>query len=326
MTVFALPTALRRGIDDFASNVSGHEIAARTEKISENYAKHNPTRSAITDNADVAAYLTARCPATFAACVTAFSALAKRAPSLAPLSVLDIGAGPGTASWAAVEQWPNIETFTMADENEGMLSAARILCAGAGHPALREARTRCAVISRGLAEERHDLVVASYAIGELAFSDMRVILPTLWRSAHHALVLIEPGTPEGFARINAVREILIKAGAEIAAPCPHSGSCPILAPDWCHFSQRLPRSRDHMRAKGARLPFEDEKFSYVAATRDILLKNPEGRIIDRPKAGKLGMQFRLCGEMEISERQILRRDKLSYRALKHRKWGDTLPI
>lgn len=325
MTAFALPTALRRGIADFSSNVSGHEIAASTEKISENYAKHNRTRSAITDNIDVVAYLTARCPATFAACVAAFSALAKRAPSLAPLSVLDIGAGPGTACWAAVEQWPNIENFTMVDENEGLLSAARSLCVGSGSRALREARIRRAVISRALAEEQHDLVVANYAIGELTLSTMRIILPKLWRSAHRALVLIEPGTPEGFACIDAAREILIKAGAKIAAPCPHSAPCPILEPDWCHFSQRLPRSRDHMRAKGAKLPFEDEKFSYVAATRNILLNDPEERIIDRPKTGKLGMQFRLCGKMKISERQILRRDKPSYHELRHRKWGDTLP-
>ena len=37
--------------------------------------------------------------------------------------------------------------------------------------------------------------------------------------------------------------------------------------DWCHFSQRLARSRDHMLLKDASVPFEDERYSYVVATR-----------------------------------------------------------
>jgi hypothetical protein len=38
--------------------------------------------------------------------------------------------------------------------------------------------------------------------------------------------------------------------------------------DWCHFSQRLPRSRDHMLLKDADVPFEDERYSYVVVTRE----------------------------------------------------------
>ena len=45
-------------------------------------------------------------------------------------------------------------------------------------------------------------------------------------------------------------------------------------PDWCHFTQRLPRSRAHKQIKGAELPFEDEKFSYVALTRAPVARIP----------------------------------------------------
>jgi ribosomal protein RSM22 (predicted rRNA methylase) len=326
VTDFALPMAFQRGIENLAADYSGRRLASCAEKISDNYIAHKPSRSAIADGADVAAYLTARSPATYAACAAALSALAARAPSFAPRSVLDIGAGPGTASWAAVERWPNIEAVSMLDENKEMLSAGGILCAGADHPALRNAKLTCAMMSGVIEAERYDLVLASYAIGELAKSELRATLQTLWGLAQGALVLVEPGTPEGFERIRRAREILCKAGAQIAAPCPHSGPCPIRAPDWCHFGQRLPRSRDHMRAKGAKLPFEDEKFSYLALTRDVSLETTADRIIDRPRLEKFGMEFRLCGESGISDRLILKRDKPSYRAVARKKWGDTLPI
>jgi len=326
VTDFALPLALQRGIENLAADFSGRHLASCAEKISDNYIAHKPSRSVIAGSADVAAYLTARSPATYAACAAAFSALAARAPSFAPLSVLDIGAGPGTASWAAVERWPNIKAISMLDENEEMLTAGGTLCAGADHPALRNAKLNCAMMSGGIAAESFDLVVASYTIGELASSELRATLQTLWGLASRAFVIVEPGTPEGFARIRGARETLVESGAQIAAPCPHSGSCPIVAPDWCHFGQRLARSRDHMRAKGARLPFEDEKFSYLALTRDISLESPKARIIDRPRLEKFGMQFRLCSEGGLSDRLILKRDKPSYRAVAHKKWGDTLPV
>ena len=41
----------------------------------------------------------------------------------------------------------------------------------------------------------------------------------------------------------------------------------MMGDDWCHFSVRLPRSREHMHAKRAKVPFEDERFAYLAVSR-----------------------------------------------------------
>jgi hypothetical protein len=49
------------------------------------------------------AYALARLPGCYAACSRIFIELAARLPGFAPKSLLDFGAGPGTASWAAQE-------------------------------------------------------------------------------------------------------------------------------------------------------------------------------------------------------------------------------
>ena len=115
-----------------------------------------------------------------------------------------------------------------------------------------------------------------------------------------------PGTPAGFATILACRAALLAAGARVVAPCPGAHPCPITAPDWCHFAERLPRSRAHMRAKDANVPFEDEKFSYVAVAREGIDIAPiEARIIAPPLVAKPGTRLRLCTPTGIADRVVL---------------------
>src|SRR4029453_11187949 len=104
---------------------------------------------------------------------------------------------------------------------------------------------------------------------------------------------VEPGTPAGYARIIALRERLIALGAHVAAPCPHDGECPLVAPDWCHFTQRLPRSQAHRQIKAAELAFEDEKFAYVALTRAAVARRP-ARVLAQPEVGKVEVTAKLC--------------------------------
>src|SRR5262249_60860956 len=111
------------------------------------------------------------------------------------------------------------------------------------------------------------LVVASYVAGELAPEELASFAQALWAATGQRLVVIEPGTPAGYHRIIGIRSLLIAGGAHVAAPCPHERDCPLVAPDWCHFARRLARSRDHLSVKGAGVPFEDEKFSYVVLSR-----------------------------------------------------------
>ena len=124
-----------------------------------------------------------------------------------------------------------------------------------------------------------------------------------------ALVVVEPGTPAGFARIRAVRDWLRAAGAIIAAPCPHDDACPMAGSDWCHFAVRLDCSRAHRQSKHAALGWEDEKFAYVVALRDaaLLRARAEARVIRRPRKETGHVRLALCAAGGLTDVVVTRR-------------------
>jgi ribosomal protein RSM22 (predicted rRNA methylase) len=115
---------------------------------------------------------------------------------------------------------------------------------------------------------------------------------------------------------------LISDGAEILAPCPHHLACPIAAPDWCHVSVRLPRSRDHLLTKEAQVPFEDEPYAYLLAGRPGVGTRAAARVLSPPRATKPGIDLRLCTRSGVERRTVLRRDKAAYATARRLRWGD----
>jgi ribosomal protein RSM22 (predicted rRNA methylase) len=313
----SLPPELADAIAQHLEGVSRRELAARAEVFSKTY-RGGGTSRGIVDDLDVLAYLVVRLPATYAAVTAAFEAVRETLPDFAPASILDVGAGPGAASWAARQLWPSLRTITMLDHNPGFLGIARALWSGPG----------ANIVAGDLADvERQpqaDLVIASYVLAELPEDRAPQIASALWNISSSTLVIVEPGTPAGFARIRAAREVLIGEGALVAAPCTHGKPCPMLSPDWCHFSQRLPRSRDHMQAKDASVPFEDERFSYIAVTRKPLPATNRARIIKQPEETKAGIGFPLCDDRGLHTANVNRRDKAIYNLLRKAKWGDVI--
>jgi len=268
---------------------------------------------------DPAAYLVARLPATYAAVARVLAETRARRPDLTPESLLDAGSGPGTASWAAVEAWPGLSRVIFLDTAPVFLTLAASLAA-AGPPPLS-----CADAVEGSIEAPPhglgaDLVVAAYALAELPLPRAAAAAARLWAASRSLLVIVEPGTPQGFARIRAARETLLGQGAVPVAPCTDALACPIAGDDWCHFSVRLARSRAHMHAKGARVPFEDERFAYLVVARQGA---PSGlaRVIAPPLHAKSGSSFRLCGGGRIETRHVARRDGAAYKLARNLDWG-----
>ena len=68
-------------------------------------------------------------PATYAAVTASLNALGEITPDFAPNSLLDVGAGPGTATWAAAEAFPSLQAFTLLDANVALRTLALDLAA-----------------------------------------------------------------------------------------------------------------------------------------------------------------------------------------------------
>jgi ribosomal protein RSM22 (predicted rRNA methylase) len=316
-----LPAELKAALDAKLHGVSRNDTAERAALISRTY-RDGGNSGAIRSEADALAYALARMPATYAAVTASLNALREINPRFAPTSLLDVGAGPGTASWAAAEAFSSLTDFTLLDAN----SALRALALDLGHDSARlnkmtyqRGEARAALV----AAEAADLVVASYVIAELNEMERSALAGLMWTKTRDTLLIVEPGTPAGYARIIALRAQLIALGAHVAAPCPHDGPCPLASPDWCHFTQRLPRLRAHKQIKGAELPFEDEKFSYVVLTRSPVEQHP-ARVLTQPVVGKVEVTAKLCTSDGLAVARVPSRAKTEYARARRWRWGDAV--
>jgi len=294
------------------------------------------TAPVLATRADAAAYAAYRMPATAAAVALALAETRLSLPGWRPESLLDFGAGTGSAAWAVAAELPSVGVLTLLEQSTAAIAAGRAILGAAALPALRAATWRTWRLPGGRPDPGRrddlpaaDLATVSYVLGELTPTQQAAIVALAIRAAP-AVVLVEPGTPDGHHRILAARERLLAAGYLLAAPCPHRLACPLAAAgDWCHFAARLPRSAVHRRAKGAELGYEDEKFSYVAAVRPDPLGPepaspvlPAGRIVRRPQQRKGLVTLEVCWrDGTAGPDRIGKSTGAAYRAARKSFWG-----
>ena len=318
-----LPVALKATLEVKLHGLSRQDAAARAARISRTY-RDGGTSGTITSEADAVAYAVVRMPATYAAVAGCLNALSQARPDFVPTSLLDVGAGPGTAIFAAAEAFNSLTSFRALDANPALRTLALLLAdntIGVNRLDYALGAARAQLESTAPA----DFVIASYMIGEVPEAERGALAATLWEKTRDTLLLVEPGTPAGYQRIIAARVQLIAAGAHVAAPCPHDHACPLVAPDWCHFVQRLSRSRAHKQIKDVELPYEDEKFSYVALTRRPVPHPPSGRVLAQPALSKVAVTAKLCcADGAARAVTVPRRDKSAFASARRWDWGDAV--
>jgi ribosomal protein RSM22 (predicted rRNA methylase) len=320
-----LPIAIRQQIEERAEALGFVALQRAAAALSDAYREGRAPR--LGDAERTAAYLVTRMPATFAASSAVLREAARllaigSAPDAGadspaggphfPLagvigSILDAGAGTGAASLTALAHFPHA-AITLLERDAALAAAARQW--------LPDAAVIAADIARLEVLPPHDLVIAAYSLGEFGAP----LAARLWQAARVALVLIEPGTPRGFALIRQVRGELLAAGARMIAPCPAETACPLADPDWCHFAARVERSSLHRRVKGGSLGYEDEKFSYVVLARQPV-ELPAARIIRHPQHRPGLIEIETCTAAGLRSERVTKRDRERFRAARKAAWG-----
>jgi ribosomal protein RSM22 (predicted rRNA methylase) len=318
-----LPPLLRRGVDDALDGISLASLSGAVNSLSRRYRDEvHDGRLHLDGDQAALAYLAARLPATFAAVHASLVEAAIARPDFTPTTALDVGAGPGTALWAATDVWPELQDVLLVEASNAVRAWGERLSANASPPRIV---WRAEDLTGGLpGHHRRDLVTLAYVLGELAPAVRVAVIDRLWQLTDDVFVIVEPGTPAGWERILAARNRLIETGAHVVAPCPHALKCPLTPPDWCHFAQRVPRSRVHRTAKGGTVPWEDEKFIYLAASRASGARF-RARVIARPRTRTGQVWLKLCRHDGGADQQLLtRRDGLTFKEGRRVDWGDSL--
>jgi ribosomal protein RSM22 (predicted rRNA methylase) len=318
-----LPPLLRQAIDRALDGIALRDLAAAAATLSERYREErHDGRLHVANRRDAFAYVAVRMPATYAAVRASFDAVAEARPDFAPKTMLDIGAGPATALWAAADCWPTLADALLVEASPTFRTCGEELAAEAPLPNMT---WRVANIASDVIDGApRDLVTLAYVLNELAPAVRQPALERLWRLTADTLIIVEPGTPAGWQRILAARRQLIESGAHVIAPCPHARECPLQAPDWCHFANRVARSRLHRQAKGADVPWEDEKFSYVALSRRPA-PAAGARVIARPRKASGRVTLKLCRpDGSAGDQLFSRRDGELFKQTWRCDWGSSL--
>lgn len=319
-----LPASLRQGVDALLEGTPLSALKDAGKALSGRYrAEVRDGRLHMANDMAVRAYLAQRLPATYAAVRAAIEAVEIARPDFLPKTLLDVGAGPGTVLWATADAWPALDRVVLLEASGPVRTVGQRLASGLP--------IRCDWLAGDATIfppdiQPADLVAIAYVLDELPPASLPKLIDRLWALSADTLLVVEPGTPAGWRRILEARARLIAAGAHILAPCPHAAACPLAAPDWCHFSRRVARSRLHRLSKDADVPWEDEKFIYLAASRQPAAASSV-RVLAPPRTGSGKVALKLCQpDGSVAERLFTKRDGDAFKAARRVDWGDQLAL
>ena len=187
---------------------------------------------------------------------------------------------------------------------------------------------------------QYDLVILGNVLGELPSDQIRMMtLDALWNKCAEFMVLIEPGTPEGFRIISEARmQLLRRVEGHVVAPCPHDRTCPLYKSTkaWCHFKQRNQMPHQLVKIKQGKKNFEDGSFSYLVIRRGKRPTSMESleqeaavwpRIVRSPTKVKKHVYLDLCtSEGEIVDALVSKtQHDDTYKQARKARWGDLWP-
>lgn len=240
-------------------------------------------------------------------------------------SVLDIGSGPGPASFAATVF--GAKRITFVDKSEKALTRASNIAAAARRKHVDiEISTRQTSLEdfHAPADERYSLIIASHSLNELwhtapdQIERRRDFIERLFPSLQNGglLLIIEPSAHYTSIPLMALRDAVLsaipgKTSIFCSGPCPHSHLCPLLSlkerPCFSEWPWEAPPLVNNL-ANLAGLDRRSLKASWIAFKSTEASKNApavtqfesgtiRGRVVSEPMLNKAGrIRYAICAE------------------------------
>ncbi len=314
-----MPTELKNLTEKAAEKYQLNVLRAVSRSITESYMANKGTDTQTTET-DVfgAVYSVVRMPATYGAVYSALQHTVECFEMGDSYSLLDVGAGTGAGS-AAASTLLDISSFTCIEREPEMRRYGEKYLeacpAASGKTEWKSYDLRSGI------KDRADILLSSYVLNEMTEQDRIKTVKDMWEHTNKLLLIVEPGTPQAFSQLRRIREELLREGAHIAAPCVHEGGCPLFGEDWCHFTVRVQRSKLHRLIKEAAVPYEDEKFSYIAFAREKT-GHIGSRILRHPQIGKGNIGLTLCSPDGCESIVVTKKDKIAFKEARKSECGD----
>jgi ribosomal protein RSM22 (predicted rRNA methylase) len=281
------------------------------------------------DYTDALAYLGLRVPATYAQVIGALGFVKELIPSWRPTSLLDIGSGPGIATWAAISLWPGLDEITCLDENNDFISLGKQIIKDS--ELTRDINWKNRDLRLGIEEDEnsYDLIIIANVLNELTPKAQENLIGQAFNLCKGILIIIEPGTPRGSQIVSSVAQKLHNVGILLA---PYVANTFVEDKDYyLHFPQRFIRPdfqrriRQQMRVSSEMASdWEESKYSYVAISKFPAEKNNWARTVGQTEIHKGFLEIPVITEDAITKIKVMKRNKEAFTFAKHLRWGELI--
>lgn len=313
-----IPQELEQAIENEIKDIKLSELKNEAEKLSNRYLNEERTgKTLLSKEIEAWAYSIMRMPATYGAIFTVLKNTLNIIKNNKFKTLLDIGSGTGASIWSVQEQL-EIEKIVCLEREEAMRKIGQSLLK------YNEKQIDVEWINKDITKEdlpNADIITMSYVINELSEKNRKLLIEKLLKLDSKIILIIEPGTPEGFKNIKLIQEMALNNGKYIIAPCTSQQVCKLPENDWCHSIVRMERTKIHKILKNAELSYEDEKFSYIVISKDKY-NLPESRILRHPIIEKGKITVKLCTKGNIEKKIITKKDKENFKKVKKKNCGD----
>ncbi len=315
------PTPVRLAIEQNAIGKKQKELIQLSKQMTRKYQEESGQGKVLVSKKDEATvYSIVRMPATFQA-VDAILTDLKAISDFDFESLIDVGSGTGAASLACFMHYPFKISYALEREKAMRDLGKRLLDSMAFGPKIN---WQAFDLTKDTLTLQADCVIESYMLNEFNDQDLYHSLDQLYQASKQVLILVEPGTKKGFALLKKVRHYLIEKGGYILAPCGCNRLCELNDEDWCHFSQRVARSKLHKIVKEADVPYEDEKYSYLVVSKENINCN-YARILRHPYITKGRIDVEYCYQGKINSKVFMKKDAL-YKQIRKKNWGNQIEL